>query len=421
MPGETQAVCCSVCQGQGECTCVECPNCNDHVNPDDVCDCCHQCTGCCDCSHCDGCDSNFDSDDNCSNCDNCPSCCECIECDGCGDRFQPDHICGDCERCTDCCECVHCGRCGRAIDEDDQCDECHCCPRHCGCEKCPVTFVTRGTRFHNSGLGGYKENKSKRYLACELECSDADSGREIGQVAKTWQMSIVKDGSLPDTGFEVCTSPANGDKFLKQIRDLCRAFRVDGAEVDEDCCGYHVHADARDFTYWDVRKVILLYAKLEDALFDCVPDWRRSNDCCEPCGEIYAKNLMTGKDWRKYKAKDDVIKNVYGYRPWTKTKATGDNWKTTRAEKYQPARYHAMNLHSWFLRGTIECRLAPGTTDAVTIVNWAMTWGAVLDYAYKHTEKQIVGMKSDPWAVLMEVAPSDVVGAWLTKQRDSYK
>ena len=72
-----------------------------------------------------------------------------------------------------------------------------------------------------------------------------------------------------------------------------------------------------------------------------------------------------------------------------------------------------MNLHSWFYRGTVEFRLAAGTTNATKIVNWAILCASLLDWAEKHTDEELAALPSDSLEALLAVAPTPDVREWV--------
>lgn len=59
----------------------------------------------------------------------------------------------------------------------------------------------------------------------------------------------------------------------------------------DPCHCWHVHIDARDFNHWDMRRLVMVYAKIEDALFAMVPEARRESRYCSPCGEAYLASI----------------------------------------------------------------------------------------------------------------------------------
>jgi hypothetical protein len=347
-----------------------------------------------------------EQEERCSCCSQPQSDCNCWVCTGCDCLHGLDESpCEGCARCEICCNCWYCAGCNvihrRPVA---RCSQCECCYDTCEGhdeerERAVVTFATRNHKFHTASKAQRRRNPSERFLAVEIEVASAESGSRIDEVCRKWACSVIRDGSLPDTGFEIATAPASGDLFCQQIEELCAALSYGGAEITK-ACGLHVHVDARDFSYWEVRKLIILYARLEDTLFRLVPASRRTNNFCQPCAESYLAclTIRTLKDTKKA-----VLNGVYS--------KSEIRWE--RKDKYHHRRYLALNLHSWFYRGTVECRMASGSINPVKIINWSILWAAILDFANRHTEKELKGIPEQGMALLSKIAPTDECRSWL--------
>lgn len=379
-----------------------CEGCGVTQNPVDYCSECNKCQDCCDCWTCDcgrrshTCEAGTDR---CSSCELCMDHCECSECDNCGRRGHSDslYICSECEQCEGhCCECSSCEGCGyrgTEVNRNGHCPSCRGDDEECKVER----FVSRLT-FHACSKTEHKRNPSKRHISCELEIADVSDDCGISSAVRRHKGCIVEDGSLPDTGFEINTAPAAGDVFCDQIDDICAALVESDATVDSSC-GYHVHVDARDFRFFEIRKLVILYARIEDALFAMTPKSRHGSSYCIPCGKRYLRDLKPGKLCKK-----SVVETVYG--------TSGRVVREYRGSKYQSARYAALNLHSWFYRGTIECRMAAGTINANKVACWGMLWAGILDYVYKTPEKDVQALVDRNLLgleVLLSVCPTDEV------------
>lgn len=346
----------------------------------------------------------------CESCESCTDTCNCMRCTGCGDNMGAGEYCTDCEQCRSCCACNGCAECGgsaRSLCSD--CDRCETCCVCASSDEVP-RFTQPELCFHSAGRKEHTENPSKRYISVELEvCGIKDHGGEVGAAVRKWKGAIVNDGSLPGGGFEINTAPASGDKFTTQIDEICAALAKADAWVDTEA-GMHVHVDARDFSYYDMRKLVKLYAHTEEQLYRTCKIHRRDTDgpgrYCAPCGATYVRSLRTALVPKASKAA--LLSNVYGGKP-------GREFKDTKRNKYESVRYHALNLHSWIHRGTVECRMYHGTVKARGAKTWGMLWAGILDFAYKHGEAEIdllVRTKS-PHDLLMMCAPTDAVRNWL--------
>jgi hypothetical protein len=219
------------------------------------------------------------------------------------------------------------------------------------------------------------KDKVNRYIGVEIEVanSDADSGTTVSRVLNKWKSAAVHDGSLPESGYEINTAPAKGEVFEEEINAICAALKEANAHVDSSC-GLHVHVDCRDLQYYDLRKVILVYSKVEDSLFRMLAKSRLDNHYCERLSKKFKDILVQkDKDWRR-----NLLKTTYG-----------NEARAGRRNKYNEARYSALNIHSWFFRKTLEFRHHQGTVDAKKIINWAKICQSIINFAVSHIEKEI--------------------------------
>lgn len=326
----------------------------------------------------------------CDECMNCNERCTCPRCE-CG-----EHILGGCGNCN------RCENCGCRCDSDDDENE---------DEYRNIPHVKReGDQFHTATRKQHTENPSKRYISVELEiCGlSGSNGRNkegIERIVRQWGGAIVGDGSLPEGGFEINTAPASGDLFPKQITEICTELDKGGAWVDEHA-GMHVHVDARDLTYYDMRKVVKLYAHIESDLYRLCTANRRTSHYCIPCGATLSRTLKSALTPKA--SKRALLSNVYGHAP------TREH-KQVKRDKYSECRYAALNLHSWVFRGTVECRMYHGTHRAHGAIMWGMLWAGILDCASGLAERDLDAMLAErtPRDVVLECAPTDAVRNWV--------
>jgi hypothetical protein len=300
--------------------------------------------------------------------------------------------CGSCAFCSNCCGCNFCSQ-GNHYTNNDFCDDCDnssSCTECCRCshnsERANIEFLRNKPFFHDSKLHQRKVNPTTRYIAAEIEVAEiANEGYPLSELVKRWRGSIVEDGSLPASGFEINTAPASGDKYVQQINAICDMIHKVGGTVNTKC-GLHVHVDARDFNYYDLRRLARAYAAIEPALFKMVPNSRRNSRFAKRCGMEYLDAMRWGK-FPYSQVKADILKSTYRLKKIDRQ--SGASLKKLKKSKYQDARYAALNIHSWFFRGTIECRLFNGTTNADKIVNWGVMWALILDYVVNNTDDTI--------------------------------
>lgn len=407
--------------GSATCECLTVDECGCDIDPNltSVCENCQKCMDCCDsCFTCDGCNKRMGVVDRCGarrtrgDCDSCRGCCdEHYTCNGCGRRSADS--CGECESCDSCCNCFYCDICGRSHSYDDRsrCEECDNCTERCNCASDHdaddrvrfVDFYKNPLMFHDAGRKEFKINPLKRHISCEIECDNADNpqnNKDLILAVNKWQDSVVEDGSLEGGhAHEINTQPTNGDAFIQHIKDICDGYAQVEASTSSDC-GLHVHVDTRDFRFYDVRRLILTYAKVEMALFHLCHRSRFNNHYSQICGHNYVNMSSDTQLFRR-----QILGGFYG----------GDNTllpkhgklvvKENKAEKYTQIRYRALNVHSHFHRQSIEFRHHEGTVDGQEITNWALIVANVVQTAYESSEAKLSALPDDPRLALMAMLP----------------
>lgn len=324
--------------------------------------------------------------DLCPKCRYCKERCQCQKC-ACGKRA--DSVCAEHRVCPACCPAPRCVGCTRHVT----CTGCNGCDRHCSCSVeesarygaasgVHYTRITKPT-FHAGALKDFKVNRINRFIACEVEVagSNEERGAKVNKVVAKWGMAVVSDGSLPSGGYEINMAPASGDLFLEEAHELGKAL-ADARAFANEKCGLHTHVDCRDYSYAEMRRLALLWEQVEPAMFRLVSDARRGNSYCFPCGWRLGDIARTSAVPKK--VKQAVRQKMYELSPNHISKVPTD--------KYHAQRYSAMNIHSWFVRGTVECRLGEGAVDGKTIANWALIVAAIVDWAGRHSDNEFYAL-----------------------------
>lgn len=296
-----------------------------------------------------------------------------------------------------------CEDCDKGVGEAKYCFTCDYCKDCCACQR-PKNFTSQLTFFLPT-RSQKKHNKSSRLISAEIEVASISKNKNL--VEKTvadWEGSIVHDGTLPAAGFEINTAPAGGDVYIAQVFDICEALEAAGAKVDKNC-GLHVHVDARDFNYNDLYKLTKIYTAIEPTLLAMVPANRHSSEYAIKCGNIFESKIK--KSWSNEKLthlelKDRIVTAIYN---------TGHSAFRTnkRGAGLGTGRYYALNLHSWFYRGTIECRLFDGTVNKNEIIEWGILWANILDFAVRMSDDEVSSMmkKDKPYESLISIVKDD--------------
>lgn len=172
---------------------------------------------------------------------------------------------------------------------------------------------------------------------------------------RTWK--IVSDSSIREEarGNREATqnyrvevvSPICKYEDIPTVQEIVRQLRHNGAKVNSSC-GIHIHVDASRHNPQTLRNVVNIMASKEDLLYKTlkVESWRESQYC--------------------RKADLRFLDEVNRHRPKTMEQIERQwyNGESGRHYHYDDSRYHALNLHSVFSKGTIEFRMFNSTLHA---------------------------------------------------------
>lgn len=366
---------------------------------------CREKTDYCACTSCDTCQTTYvsSSETTCSGCGYHTGCqnCQCKECNRCENLRST--FCTNCNECSNCCDCVRCRYCGLYMDEHAEYD---CAHNYCNsctarCRDCNSGYfkAIESARFPWDGdKRGLKVNHIQRMLGVEIEAYAVYPWKETRVAVKKWQGGIVKDGSLTcDSGvpFEVTTTPAGGQLFVDQLTDICEALAKDKAKTNKTC-GLHVHVDASSYKWWDVQRLIKLYSKVEASLFKVIAPYRDGNNYSQRCGQKFMNDFVLGLKGPK-DLKKKMLRRIYGLS--TEHRMTKTEVDEAYNEKYNNHRYHALNIHSWFRRGTIEFRHHHGVVDRDVILNWAILCGHIVTAAETMSDAAVDALATNGTAI----------------------
>ena len=147
-------------------------------------------------------------------------------------------------------------------------------------------------------------------------------------------------------------SPICHYEDIETIQELVRKLRAAGARVNSSC-GIHVHINAAPHTAKTLRNIVNIMASKEDLLYKTLR--------IDVARERYCKKMDTRfLDEMNEKPPitlDDVKSMWY-------------NGGDYSHRHYDDSRYHALNLHSVFNKGTIEFRLFNSTLHAGEIKSY---------------------------------------------------
>ncbi len=186
------------------------------------------------------------------------------------------------------------------------------------------------------GTGRYENTESRnRYYT--YSAWDAQ-GRE-------WKFQ--RDVSISGPDAEKCelVTPILTYEDIPTLQELCRQLRHAGAKSDPTRgCGVHIHIGAKGHTPQTLRNLANIMASHEELIADALNlDRYRMDRYCRTVSPEFIKKVNK----KKPKSMADLAEIWY----------TANGASRGRNEHYNDSRYHMLNLHATFTKGTIEFRL----------------------------------------------------------------
>lgn len=162
---------------------------------------------------------------------------------------------------------------------------------------------------------------------------------------REWKMQ--KDVSIAGPDSQKCelVTPILTYGDIEILQELIRRLRKAGAKSDYTRgCGVHIHIGAKGHTPHTLRNLANIMASHESLLKDALAlDEYRVGRYCRPVDENFLKEVNKKKPKTMAKLADI----------WYTSQGEGYG----RGQHYNGSRYHMLNLHATFTKGTVEFRL----------------------------------------------------------------
>lgn len=186
------------------------------------------------------------------------------------------------------------------------------------------------------GTGRFQDTASRNGY-CTWSAWDAQ-GRE-------WKFQ--RDVSIEGPDSEKCemVTPILTYADMDTLQELVRRLRKAGAKSDATRgCGVHIHIGAKGHTPQTLRNLANIMASHESLLADALAlDHYRLNRYCRTVDPRFLQTV----NQRKPSTMSELADIWY----------TSHNASWDRNQHYNDSRYHMLNLHATFTKGTVEFRL----------------------------------------------------------------
>lgn len=189
------------------------------------------------------------------------------------------------------------------------------------------------------------------------------------------QTKTNNDYPLDEYKVEVVTPPLQYTD-IELLQEIVRELRKAGAIVNSSC-GIHIHVDGANHNSQSLRRLVNFITARQDLIYEALEiDSYREKDYCKKLSPELLKTMKKKKELSKSEAEE------IWYSPANDGYSSG-----IRHEHYNATRYHGINLHSYFSKGTVEFRLFNSTLHAGKIKAYIQFCLAVSAWAITSTDK----------------------------------
>lgn len=204
------------------------------------------------------------------------------------------------------------------------------------------------------------------------------------QAARKWK--IMRDSSITpirndDTSepldeyrVEFVTPPLNYSD-IELLQNIIRKLRENGAKAHSSC-GIHIHVDGANHTAVSLRRLVNFMTARQDLIYEALQIGDRESNWCHKLNKTLLDAMKKDKNLTKEKAEEI----------WY-SRANDGYCGGIDHQHYNSTRYHGVNLHSFFTKGTVEFRLFNSTLHAGKIKAYIQFCLALSAWAITSQEK----------------------------------
>ena len=187
--------------------------------------------------------------------------------------------------------------------------------------------------------------------ASHYERGGYDTYTAADRKGRVWK--IMSDSSINTEGMggeyaSEAVTPILQYGDISDLQEILRQLRRAGAKANSSC-GIHIHVGAEKHTAKTLRNLVNIMASKQDMIYKALQI--SPNRASRYCKKLEA-NIIEKFNSQKPDTKDEIADIWY------------DGYGSSRNSHYNSSRYHGLNLHAVFTKGTVEFRLFNSTTHA---------------------------------------------------------
>lgn len=198
-------------------------------------------------------------------------------------------------------------------------------------------FFYTSPQYEGGTYGAYsvKDNQNRKW-------------KIVSDASINCQKQVGSRKQVADREYSVeFVSPICKYEDIEKIQEIVRALREAGAFSNKSC-GIHIHINAAPFEAYQLRNLVNIIASKEDMVYKALQvDSQRERRFCK-------------------KIDPDFLEKINRQKPKTRSELQNlwYNGRDGSHQHYHDSRYHCLNLHSVFQKGTIEFRAFNGSIHA---------------------------------------------------------
>ena len=162
---------------------------------------------------------------------------------------------------------------------------------------------------------------------------------------------------------------------IEDLQNIVRKLVENGA-IANSSCGIHVHVDGANHTPDSLIRLLAFAVGRQDLFYEALQIGERADHWCRKMNPSLLKAMRDCE----YKTKDGIEGIWYS--------EANDGYRGGIDHMhYNSTRYHGINLHAFFTKGTVEFRLFNGTTHAGKIKAYIQFCLAMSAWAINASDK----------------------------------
>lgn len=173
---------------------------------------------------------------------------------------------------------------------------------------------------------------------------------------------------------EFVTPPLDYDD-IPLLQSIIRKLRENNA-ISHKSCGIHIHVDGANHTPQSLRRLVNFMTARQDLIYEALEIGDRADSWCHKLNADLLAEMKKDKNLSKEKVEQIWYSG-----------ANDGYCGGISHEHYNRTRYHGVNLHSYFTKGTVEFRLFNSTLHAGKIKAYIQFCLAVSAWAITSNDK----------------------------------